>query len=204
LFAEVGLGISVSPMLRSFSLPDEERETTTINHLQNQMLEYRLRNFARVKSSQFDAPDFSGSTRELARTLGRCVVGAPDLQGRLLELLRSRNDAEKTEVARGLEAVVVEALVAFCHERRSSVHVGEVAQFANAILTRNEESLQLSFKQAGTKLKQLGFRTTRLDSAGRGIHLLKEQCARIHKLGRAFGVPTLREGLKGCPHCNPG
>jgi hypothetical protein len=201
LFVDAGVRIPVSPMTRSFSTQDEEREATTINNLQNRLLTYRLQNFGQVKSSQFDAPEFSSATREMARTLGRCIVDTADLRARLLDLLRPHDDAERTEGTSRLTAVTAEALVVSCHERRPSVHVAEVAALANAILSRTEESFQLSPKEVGAKMKQLGFRTTRLDSAGRGIYLLKEQCALIHKLGRAFGVPTLREGLPGCPYC---
>jgi hypothetical protein len=201
VFADVGLRLAVPPMLSSFSTQDEEREGITINDLQNQLLMYRLQNFGSVRSSQFDAPDFSGSTRELARMLGGCIVGAADVQARLLDLLRPRDEAERTESTRRLKAVVVEALVVACHEQKPSVHVGEVSNLANAILSRSEESFQMSPKEVGAKMKQLGFRTTRLDFAGRGICLLKEQCALIHKLGRAYGVPTLRKGRPGCPHC---
>jgi hypothetical protein len=201
LFGDAGVWIPVSPMLRSFSTQDEEREVATINNLQNRLLMYRLQNFAQVRSSQFDAPEFCGSTREMARALGRCIVDAADLQARFLNLLNPRDDAERTEGTRRLEAVVVEALVVVCHEKSPSVHVGQVADLANAILSRSGESFQLSPKEVGAKMKHLGFRTTRLDFAGRGIYLLTEQCALIHKLGRAFGVPTLREGLPGCPYC---
>jgi len=202
LFADAGVWIPVSPMLRSFSTQDEVREVATINNLQNRLLMYRLQNFAQVKSSQFDAPEFCGSTREMARALGRCIVDAADLQARLLDLLKPRDDAERTEGIGRLEAVVVEALVVLCHEKRPSVHVGQVAELANLILSRSGESFQLSPKEVGAKMKQLGLRTTRLDSAGRGIYLLSERCALIHKLGREFGVPTLRKGRPGCPSCN--
>jgi hypothetical protein len=201
LFVNAGVWMPVPP-LRSFSTQDEEREAATINNLQNRLLMYRLQNFAQVRSSQFDAPEFCGSTREMARALGRCIVDAADLQARLLDLLKPRDDAERTERIGRLEAVVVEALVVVCHEKRPSVHVGQVAELANLILSRSGESFQLSPKEVGAKLKQLGLRTTRLDSAGRGIYLLTEQCALIHKLGRAFGAPTLRKGRPGCPHCN--
>jgi hypothetical protein len=116
-------------------------------------------------------------------------------------LLRLRNDADRTEGTSRLEAVIVEALIVCCHERRTSVHAGEIAALANGILSRQDEFLKLEAREVGAKLKKLWLRTTRLDSAGRGIYLLKEVCARIHDLGRAFGVPALREGLPGCPHC---
>lgn len=202
LFVDAGVWVPVSPMLRCFSTQDEEREVATINNLQNRLLMYRLQNFAQVRSSQFDAPEFCSSTREMARALGRCIVDAADLQARLLHLLKARDDAERTEGTGRLQAIVVEALVVVCHEKRPSVHVGQVAEIANAILTRSGESFQLKPKEVGAKLKQLGLRTTRLDAAGRGIYLLTEQCVLIHKLGREFGVPTLRKGRPECPHCN--
>jgi hypothetical protein len=200
-FADVGLCVPVSPTLNSFSTQDEEREVATISGLQDRLLMYRLQNFAQVRSSQFDAPEFSGSTREMARMLGRCIVNAADLHARLIDLLRPRDDAERVEGTRRIEVVVLEALVVACHEKKPSVRVSQVADLANGILTRGGESFNLSPKQVGARLKQLGFRTTRLDSAGRGIYLLKEQCAHIHKLARAFGIPTLHQGLPGCPHC---
>jgi hypothetical protein len=200
-FAEVCLQLRVSAARRSFGLQEEELETAQINKLQDELLMYRLKNHSAVKASQFDVPEFSGATREVARTLGRCIVDAPDLQARLTTLLRYRDDAERTENASKLEAVVLEALVVLCHERKASVHVGEVATLANGILTRDGESVELSPRQTGGRLKRLGLLTTRLNSGGRGIYLLSGQCARIHELGRAFGVAALREGLPGCPYC---
>jgi hypothetical protein len=200
-FAEVCLQLRVSPTSCSFGLQEEELEIVRINKLQNQLLMYRLKNYSNVKASQFDVPEFSGATREVARTLGQCIVGAPGLQSRLTTLLRSRDDAERTESTSKLEAVVLEALVVCCHERKASVHVGEIATLANGILSRSGEPVELSPKQTGGKMKGLGLRTTKVDSGGRGIYLLSEQCARIHELGRAFSVPALREGLPGCPYC---
>jgi hypothetical protein len=57
--------------------------------------------------------------------LGRCIVNAPGLQARLVDLLRPRDDADRSEGVGRLEAVVTEALVVVCHERKPSVHVGE-------------------------------------------------------------------------------
>jgi hypothetical protein len=199
-FAKLCLQLWIPPTARSFGRQEKEQQLASINELQNQLLMYRLQNYSKVKESRFDVPEFTGVSREHAR-MGRCLVDAPEMQSRLTAMLRPRDDAERTEAAGRLEAVVVEALVARCHQRKPSVHVAEVAAFANAILSRNGELFKLSDKQVGGKMKGLGFRTERLDSGGRGIYLLNGQCARIHELGRAFGVPTLREGLPGCPHC---
>jgi hypothetical protein len=200
-FADVGFWFSVPPAIRLFSEQDERREAFPINSLQNKLLAYRLQNFSKIALSDFDAPDFYGASREMARSLGRCIVDAPELQTKIIDLLQPRNDADHVEGTIRLAAVITEALVVCCHERKASVRVGEVATLANGILSRDGEYIQVNPKEVGAKLKKMGFRTTRLDSAGRGIYLLKEQCAQIHELARSFQVPTLREGLSGCPHC---
>lgn len=203
-FAEVCLQLRLSPGNRPFGIQDEDQQSATATQLQNQLLMYRLQNYSKVKACQFDVPEFCGPARECARTLGRCIVDAPDLQSRLTALLRSQDEAERTESASKLDAVVVEALAVCCHERKPSVHVGEVAALANGILSRGGEVVELSDKQVGGRMKRLGFRTTRLDAGGRGIYLLNGACARIHKLGRAFEVPTVRQDLPGCPYCQQG
>jgi hypothetical protein len=200
-FADVGFWFSVPPAIRLFSEQDERGEASPINSLQNKLLAYRLQNFSKIALSDFDAPNFYGVSREMARSLGRCIVDAPELQTKIIHLLVPRNDSDQVEGTTRLAAVITEALVVSCHERKASVRVGEIATLANGILSRNGEFLQVNPKEVGAKLKKLGFRTTRLDSAGRGIYLLKEQCAQIHELARSLRVPTLREGLPGCPHC---
>ena len=203
-FAGNCLQLWVSPANRSFGPWEEEPEAAEITRLQNQLLMYRLENHSKVKTCQFAVPEFCGITGEHARTLGRCIVDAPDLQDRVTALLRTRNDAEQTESAGKLDAVVVEALLVCCHERKPSVHVGEVATLVNAILTRDGEEVELSAKRVGGRMKRLGFRTMKLDSGGRGIYLLNGECSRIHQLARAFRAAAVREPLPGCPHCNQG
>jgi hypothetical protein len=200
-FADICLQLRVLPGNRIFGSKDEDHTTAAIDNIQNQMLAYRLQNHSKVKASEYDVPQFCGATREYARTFGRCIVDAPDLQARLATLLLAQDQAERTETAGAVDAVVIEALVVCCHERKASVHVGEVATLANAILGRGGETVNLSDKQVGGRMKKLGFRTSRLDAGGRGIYLLNGSCERVHKLARAFDVPTLREDQPGCPYC---
>jgi hypothetical protein len=200
-FADVGFSFSVPPAIRLFSEQDEHREASSINSLQNKLLAYRLRNFPKVAVSEFDAPNFYGPSRELARSIGSCIVDSPDLRTKLINLLAPRNNADQVEGTNELTAIVAEALVVCCHERKASVHVGEIASLANGLLSRSGEALQLKPRKVGAKLKKLGFRTTKLDSGGRGMYLLSERCAQIHELARSLRVPTLQKGLPGCPFC---
>ena len=200
-FADVCFSVPVLSDGPSFQLRDEDLETPTITQIQNKFLTYRLQNYSRIKASRFDVSEFSGFSREFARTLGAPIVDAPDLHARLIELLRPHDQADRTRNAVTLEAIILEALVVACHERNPSIHVGRIAVLANGILKERGEPVKISPKQAGGSLKKLGILTTRLDSGGRGIYLLGGQCARIHELGRAFGVASLRQGLPGCAYC---
>jgi hypothetical protein len=152
-----------------------------------------------VKMSTFDAPQFCGAIREAARAFGACIVGSPDLQERLVALLRERDEVARLETANSLPGTVIEALRFFCHERKPAVHVREVAEVANLILSRQGEGV--SARKIGTIMKRLGFRTTKLDAAGRGMYLLDGECSRIHQLATNHGLPSLKEQFPGCPYC---
>ena len=195
------LRISLAPARELLKSVDEMQEGPIREELQAKMLKYRLMNYGKVKSSDFDVLKFTGPTRALARSLGACIVDASDLQARVAALLQNNDEAVRAERAAEIESVLLEALLVLCHERRTSVHVGEVAEIANGILSRRGEGVVLSPRETGSKLKVLGFRTTRLDSGGRGLYLLGEIRKHVHKLARLYTVPSLQSGLPGCPDC---
>jgi hypothetical protein len=199
--ADECLRISIAPARELLKSVDEMQERPIREELQAKMLNYRLMNYGKVKSSNFDVLKFTGATRALARSLGACIVDASDLQARVAALLQNQDEAVRAERAAEIESILLEALLVLCHERRTSVHVGQVARIANAILSRRGESLILSPRETGSKLKGLGFRTTRLDAGGRGLYLLGEIRKQVHKLARLYTVPSLQSGLPGCPDC---
>ncbi|MGC2186502.1 MAG: hypothetical protein WA637_24760 [Terriglobales bacterium] len=126
---------------------------------------------------------------------------APDLQACLAMQLQGHDEGLRLDRVSQIHSILVEALLVCCHERRPAVHVSEIADLTNDILSRQGELLELSAREVGGKLKTLGFRTTRLDSAGRGRYILGENCKRIHELGALYLAPSLKEPLPGCPHC---
>ena len=199
--ADECLRISVAPARELLKSVDEMRERPVVEGLQAKLLNYRLRNYAKVKSSTFDVLKFTGATRALARTFGACIVDASDLQARVTALLQNHDEAIRAERVAEIESILLEALLVLCHERRTAVHVGQVAEIANGILSRRGESLILSARETGSKLKVLGFRTTRLDAGGRGLYLLGELRRQVHKLARLYAVPSVQSGLPGCPDC---
>jgi len=194
------LRLPVAPATRSLSPGDEERHRAAVDEIRARLLNYRLVHYHEVCSSTFDVADLSGQTREIARGIGACLVHAPDLRDRLIALLREQDESVRMERSAEMSPVL-ESLMVLCHERRTSVHVGEIATIASQILSARGEWDTLTPKEVGGKLKALGLRTTRLDAGGRGLKLTREICARIHRAARAFGAPAIEKGLPGCPDC---
>ena len=186
---------------------DEFEQKSAIQHLQNKMLGYRLENFQSVRSSVFDVPQFVGATRRLARNLGACLVGAPELQDRLITVLKAQDEGVRMARSEEPEAIVLEALLLLCHQRRKIAYVAEIALATNKILfARRQITLidgpdAVRARKLGGKLKSLGFHTVRLDAAGRGIAFDPHIVKRIHELARLNGTATALQGLPGCPYC---
>ena len=149
--------IPVAPTRELVSCYDEQREAAVIQELQNQLFSYRLVHFGKVKASDFDVPEFSGSIRGLGRTLGACIVEAPDLQACLVAHLQAHDEAVRLDRVSQIHSILVEALLVCCHERRSAVHVSEIADLANDILSRQGENSPAQCERSWRQIKDSRF-----------------------------------------------
>ena len=170
------------------------------HEIRAKLVNYRLVQYDEVRRSEFDVTGLTAPIREIALGLGACLIDAPDLQERLITLLRDQDETVRTERSAEM-APTLESLMVSCHERRPTLYVGEIAKSAAGILSARGEWVTLSPKEVGNKLKLLGLHTVPLDAVGRGLKLTREVCARIHQLARDFGVPAIEKGLPGCPDC---
>jgi len=168
---------------------------------QPQLLAYRLNNFKLVRNSTFDVVEFAGATRETARAFGMCVPDAPELQAGVVRLLRGQDVAARGARWAGLDSLVVEGLLFLCHETdRENVYVGELCDAVNGILVGRNERLRVKARKVGAILRSLNVVAER-DAKGYAFPLLNEVRLRIHELGRALEVPSLRQGVAGCEYC---
>ena len=72
--------IQIAPAHGPMTVWDESSEADLATEFQSKLLDYRLANLHKVRGSSFDVPEFSGPTRDLARSLGASIVGAPARQ----------------------------------------------------------------------------------------------------------------------------
>jgi hypothetical protein len=165
------------------------------------LLDYRLSNHAAVRNSTFDAPQFSGPTREMARAFGACIVDDPELQAGVVAVLKGQDEATKGARWTGADSLLAEALLVLCHEQtRKSIYVGDLTDVLNGILKGRKETVELSPRKVGGLLRALNLVTER-DAKGYGFLLLNEVRRKIHDLARALDVPQLRENVERCEYC---
>lgn len=171
-------------------------------NFQPKLLMYRLVNFRHVMNSTFDPASFAYPINELVRGLAACVVDDPERQRDIVNLLSGKNEQTEQGLSWDLRVTVVEALFSLCHKSdMQSIHVGDVMSAANSILEQRGEMSVMTSRMVGSKLHTLGFTTTRLDSAGRGLQLKNEMRKRIHRAAWDYRVefPALDETQ--CDQC---
>jgi hypothetical protein len=168
---------------------------------QPRLLRYRLVQHQLVTQSQFDCRSFSPLTRYLARILGAAVEGMPVVQQAIVDALVHLDQQCKSERSQGADAIVLEALLALCHEGQPEAFVAEISELANGIFLGRRERLKLSPKAVGGILRgRLGLYTERR-AAGYRLMLTENVRRRIHQMAASYHVLSLLKSAEGCPFC---
>ena len=194
------LRIVVTPA-REPILWEEKQEEKLAAELQPKLLAYRLTNLQNVAESTFDVPNFTGSARDLARSLGASIVGDSELQARLIPLLRPQDQAVRVARTTELSSLIAEALLILCHEPGTGrVHVGEITTLVNGIRNGRGESAVSQPREVGARLKTFGLFSHR-DAKGYSFQLSNDAKKRIHDFALALEVPAMQKGFPGCQFC---
>jgi hypothetical protein len=139
--------------------------------------------------------------RELACCLGACTP-EDDLQAELLKVLQPRNVEYLSAKSTDFNAVVVEALLFYSHERPGGqVYVGEVAETVETILAGRGEPIKVTPHSVGHALDDFGLRRELRRKKGYPVVLRLPVRRRIHELARRVGVLPFADGLERCELC---
>jgi hypothetical protein len=177
------------------------RLQSAIDHLPNYLKTYREKNLEYVRQLAFSPSGVPSETAAIAKALGSCIVDAPELQQKLVALLKTQDQRHLSQKSDTAEAVIVEAALAFTRQGRQQVYVREVAVEANCLLEGRGESLKLSPEKVGHKLRKLDLPTRRLTKTGNGLVLDKATVAGIQRLAAVYvgeDIPAETENL----HCS--
>jgi hypothetical protein len=179
---------------------DEQTLEHMADRFQPRLLQYRLKNYQAVRASTFDVPEFGEQMREVACTFGACVVGDSMLQQAIADLLRPQDQMLRGLRWTRMQSLVAEAILVRCHGKGSTVHVGELTKIINRILLARDENARATSRKVGETLRSFNFSLSR-DARGYHFELSKEECSKIHKLGRELEIPTSRVGKADCEQC---
>jgi len=196
------LSIALAPRRPGQASPfDDHVEEELFMRFQPMLLLYRLQNLERVAAATFDAPELVSPVREIARVWGQCVLDE-ELRRGIIRLLKPRDEEVRAERSVDHRAIVIEALLALCHDPQAeAAYVSEISQGMNTLLQMRGEMEELEPRRAGAIMKSLGISSERLDKGGRGIRLHEKVRQQIHRLALDFGVRSLDDGIGLCRHC---
>lgn len=192
------------PVMRTRDpLPALNGDTQQIvaDEFQPKLLMYRLVNYMHVLNSTFDAAPLTSTVNDLARSLGTCVVDAPEHQGNIVRLLKKKDVEVNEDSFWDLRLTVLEAMLSICHEKKESVYVSEVAKKANSILEKRGESFVMTARAVGSKLREMDLSTRRMGAAGRGMLLTREIQMRVHRLALENRLNLKQGGECQCEDC---
>jgi hypothetical protein len=179
--------------------PDERSKLAL--EFQPQLLEYRLRNFAKVRDSTADLPGAPAVVRILARILCASVADAPELQVRARGVLEHQRQAQAKRFWLDPRALVVEAALARCHEpKRQEIRVGELTADVLALFASRGQQRDVEPRKVGAILDSVGISRERFRD-GYILQFTDEVRQRLHRLARVYEIPVTQESAAKCAQC---
>jgi hypothetical protein len=172
----------------------------TIERMPGHLDQYREKNLHHVRCWTIVPSGACSETAAIAAALGRCIVGAPELQEKIVALLKTHDRRRLFEMSETIEAVVVEATRALSQDGREHAYVREIAAEVNRLLEARGETVRLSPEKVGHRLKKLGLRTRPLSQTGNGLTFDKATVAGIQQVAAVYlmkDMPAERENLHG-------
>ena len=144
------LRVSLFPPATAVPAFDKSDEEKLAAEFLPRLLRFRCNNFRRVSDSVFDAPAFTTGIRDVARSLGACVVGDPKLEAGIIELLSSQDTDLRASFATRPDVAIIIAMLALLHERtEDKISVTKFTTFANAALRASGEIREYSPLRSG-------------------------------------------------------
>lgn len=207
--AEPGLGgssIHIHLLPSSAAVLRRPLPRKIVSDYQNRLLDYRVQNYRKVRDSEFSlSTSFLPGIAAAAQVLAAVMVDDGELKQGVVPLLSSVDEHLREARRTTLESIVVEAVLAFCHEPDTQeILAREIAERVNAIYGKLGEHLHVSEEKVGHALKRLGLFTRRLGNKGRGLQLAKDTRVRVHELARLCQAEALEaffSNQSGCAYC---
>jgi hypothetical protein len=184
-------------------MSSSEAERITAEY-QAKLLQYRILNWAKVRTPAFDLDQFTVPMQEIAQSLAASIVDDDELQSQIVPLLKTLDREIRVDRTFLLAAIVLEVLLARCHSASGKYFpVTDLTVDVNTLLRGRGEMLEVSPENIGWTLRALGLHTDFIPGGRKGLVLVDGVRKKIHDLAATYGVRTLRElpAKIDCPLC---
>jgi len=201
---DTGLKASLSPARDPLPILTDAEEAAIAQSFQSRLLRYRMTYREKVRERKVDCSAFVPEMREEARTWLAPICDCPELTKSVFEeILRQSREAAGTRFFNP-RCVVAEAALFFCHKPDTKhFFIGELAEKVNALLAGRHEESNLSAKQVGLVLRELGVHGERV-AQGYKIGLTDAVRERIHQLALDYRVLSVEDRVRRCRFCPEG
>jgi hypothetical protein len=193
--------VNVEPSNGPLPTISSDAQAKLASEFQPLLLEYRLRNFDKVRKSTFDLPGKPAALRIAARVLGACIIDVPELQARAREILEHQAQIYAEQCWLDPRAVVMETALARCHEpEQKQIRVGELTKDVIALFGSRGEKKDMHPRIVGNILRSVGIFPKRLRT-GYTFELTNDIRQKLHRLARFYGVVVTEDAAAKCPAC---
>jgi len=196
-----GLKASLSPAQDPLPILTDAQETAIAQSFQSRLLRYRMTHHKEVREQEVDCSAFVPEMREEARTWLAPIYDCPELTKPVFEeILRQSREAAGARFF-DPRCVVAEVALFFCHKPGTKhFFIGELAEKVNVLLTGRHEESNLSAKQVGLVLRELGVHGERV-AEGYKVGLTDVVRQRVHQLAFDYRVLSAEDGVRRCRFC---
>jgi hypothetical protein len=176
------------PTTRDLPALDPDALAGIADRLQSSLLAFRLENYERVKPAALASSRLSPRMMDIARALALPLLGDPNLERELIEIVKPHDAHAKVDRHGEPEWVVFTALYARIHRATNTLTVKELTGEVERVLADGGESYPLVPRKVGDILRSLGYPTQKLGNQGRGLRISKELIRSIHTTAKNLGV----------------
>lgn len=170
---------------------------------QPRLLRYFLSNAKSVRSTEVDVAGLPVPLCELGLSLAMCTPNSRSLQRETIGALKTANDLDLFTNYTDTDCIIIEAMLALCHDKRKEVYVGEVAHTAETILAGRGDPTKLEPRLVGSRLRQLGVKSEPQRTKHGHRYLFRPDLrVLLHRLAYRLYVPTVQVGTMLCPDCH--
>jgi hypothetical protein len=198
-----GLRIGLIPVSGQLPLLAAASQDEIAEKFQARFVSHFLRNSGSVRIPRFGINDLAAPIQDLACALGTGLMGEKDLLGKIVSLLKVRDEEIRSDRAAAFDSIVLESILFFIHDgSESHISMARIAEKAGVISKGRGVNEEPSPERVGHAVKRLEIPSGRIDRSRNGVDLRESICRLVHRIAKGHGVRAMPGRVfESCRYC---